>query len=238
MKRWRDGGKEEGLDFIRPSPHWLVTYADMITLLLCAFALFFAMSTFSETRFYAARESVARTFGMEVAPRAVENPVPQVQWDLPQLESVEESLRQYLEEHGIPADMVRQERGLVVRFSEVALFDRGSADLRPEGRRSLSALADFLVGVPNHVRVEGHTCDLPIHNARYQSNWELSTARATAALHVLEEKIPQWRLSAAGYGEFRPVAPNDSEANRARNRRVDVVILRLSLTGAEPETRQ
>ena len=79
----------------------------------------------------------------------------------------------------------------------------------------------------NIVRVEGHTDDRPIFTQRYQSNWELSTARATSVVTFLVENmnIPSQRLAIAGYGEFRPLGPNDSDANRAKNRRVDIVVL-------------
>ena len=82
--------------------------------------------------------------------------------------------------------------------------------------------------IPGRIRLEGHTDDTPIHTRLYPSNWQLSTARAIAVLKFLiaERSMPSERLSAAGYGEFRPLVPNDSARNRAKNRRVDVVILR------------
>ncbi len=85
--------------------------------------------------------------------------------------------------------------------------------------------------VPNPVRVEGHTDDLPINNERFPSNWELSTARATTVIKQLVEEygLDPRQFSAAGYGEYRPLAPNDSMENRALNRRVDIVLLRLDL---------
>ena len=86
------------------------------------------------------------------------------------------------------------------------------------------------------MRVEGHTDNLPINTPRFPSNWELSTARATSVIRYLieEENLDPERLSAAGYGEYRPIDANDTPEGRARNRRVDLVILRLGLTSAEP----
>lgn len=216
---------------MRPSPHWMITYADMVTLLLCMFVLLFAMTSLSEAKFKKAVSSVSRALGVQVEEVGEAE---EMAWDLPQLVEVERALREYLSSQGISADVLREERGLAVRFVDSALFERGSAEVTPEGERAMAKLAGFLAGIPNHVRVEGHTCDLPIYTERYRSNWELSTARATSVLHLLSKNVPPERLSAAGYGEYRPVAPNDSEANRTKNRRVDVVILRMDLVKEEP----
>lgn len=219
----KEGG---GLPWVRPSPHWMITYADMVTLLLCMFVLLLSMTSFSEAKFAKTMASVSRAFG------AGGEEIGEVS---PQLLEVEKALKEYLSGKGVSADVVREERGLVVRFADSALFERGSAEVTPEGKRAMTELAGFLAGIPNHVRVEGHTCDLPIHTERYRSNWELSTARATSVLHILAERVPPQRLSAAGYGEYRPIMPNDGEANRAKNRRVDVVVLRMDLAEGEPK---
>jgi chemotaxis protein MotB len=126
-------------------------------------------------------------------------------------------------------------RGLVVSIRESGTFATGSADVSPTMRALIGEVGGALRAVPNFVRVEGHTDDLPIHTTRFASNWDLSTARATAVVAFLiqEQGIPPSRLSAAGYGEFHPRAPNDGEANRARNRRVDIVILNQTTTQAE-----
>ncbi|RPJ69442.1 MAG: flagellar motor protein [Acidobacteria bacterium] len=118
-------------------------------------------------------------------------------------------------------------RGLVVSIRESGSFATGSAEVSPGARAGVAEVAAAVREVGNLVRVEGHTDDVPMHTPRYGSNWELSTARATrvVALLVGVHAIDPSRLSAAGYSEYHPRAPNDSDANRARNRRVDVVIL-------------
>ncbi len=92
----------------------------------------------------------------------------------------------------------------------------------------LDALAESLQEIDNHIRIEGHTCNLPINTPRFPSNWELSAARAIAVLRYFIEKkgISPQRLIAVGYGEYQPLVPNDSEENRRKNRRVEIVILR------------
>jgi len=118
-------------------------------------------------------------------------------------------------------------RGLVVSIRESGSFATGSAEVTEEARRIIGEVAAAIGGIGNLVRIEGHTDDVPIHTARYASNWELSTARATnvVALLIAAHGIVPGRLSAAGYSEFHARVPNDSAANRARNRRVDIVIL-------------
>lgn len=118
-------------------------------------------------------------------------------------------------------------RGLVVSIRESGSFATGSAEVSPDARAVVAEIAAAVREVGNLVRVEGHTDDVPIHTPQYGSNWELSTARATSvvALLVGVHAIDPSQLSAAGYSQYHPRARNDSDANRARNRRVDVVIL-------------
>jgi chemotaxis protein MotB len=120
-----------------------------------------------------------------------------------------------------------ESRGLVISLGEGGFFDSGSDQLKPEGIALLDTIATGLVSAPNPIRVEGHTDNVPISTARFPSNWELSTARATAIVAYMIEKFgfaPE-QLSAAGYAEFRPVAFNETTDGRARNRRVDIIVL-------------
>lgn len=119
-------------------------------------------------------------------------------------------------------------RGLVVSIvSEGVLFDAGSAELRPAGKVVLDGVSASLVDVPNQLSIEGHTDDRPISTSQFPSNWELSTARATTVLRYLVDRhgIPSNRVGAVGYADQRPVAPNSTDGGRAKNRRVDVVVL-------------
>ncbi len=117
--------------------------------------------------------------------------------------------------------------GLVVSLKEMGFFDSGSASVRPGALDAISRLADVLKQRPENLRIEGHTDNIPIHTARFSSNWELSTSRATNLIQLLitNYQIPPSHLSAAGYGQFHPVASNDTAEGRAQNRRLDVVIL-------------
>jgi len=127
-----------------------------------------------------------------------------------------------------------EERGLVMRFVAEVFFDSGKADLRPEAYPILDKVAEFLKkDVPDrNIAIEGHTDNQPIKYSGWKSNWELSTARALSVLHYLvdEKGIDPRRVQATGYGEYRPIASNDTPEGRQKNRRVEIVILPKRLT--------
>lgn len=231
-----------------PPGSWLTTYSDMVTLLLCFFVVLFSMASVDVEKFQAMVISLQSAFGVLGGRTAIEGPgvegatiLPEpgsTVIDMSQITELYHDIQSFLIEEGI-ADMVEavlEERGVIIRFRDSVLFDTGRADIRPDGARIIDTIATYLVRIPNHVRIEGHADNVPIRNARYPSNWELSTARATSVIRYLLTKtdISPERLSAAGYGEYRPVAPNDTPENRARNRRVDLVLLRLDLNALEP----
>jgi len=124
--------------------------------------------------------------------------------------------------------------GLVVSLREVGFFDSGSAGIKPGAQPAFSRMAGILLQGNYRIRVEGHTDNLPIHNSQFTSNWELSTARSTEMIRMLITKYnfsPEM-LSAAGYAEYHPIADNQTDAGRALNRRVDVVVLAQSAPAA------
>ena len=131
-------------------------------------------------------------------------------------------------------------RGLVLRFSERFFFDSGDASIRLEVVPMLNVLAQSLEKIPNHIRIEGHTDSVPISTLRFPSNWELSTARATSIVRyfLTQFKFAPNQLSAAGYGEFRPIASNQTTEGRTQNRRVDIVILSAKEKESEPEAKR
>ena len=118
-------------------------------------------------------------------------------------------------------------RGVVITFNNVLLFDSGKADIKSDNTAFLLKVAKLINSVDNYVRVEGNTDNVPIQNSIYPSNWELSTARATAVVRFMIDKgnVAPERLSAVGYGEYRPVADNKTEIGRNKNRRIEIVIL-------------
>lgn len=138
---------------------------------------------------------------------------------------LEDRLKKEIEAKQVKLEM--GERGLVITFVAEVLFDSGKAKLRGEGKDALDKIAKVLrdEALQNEIGIEGHTDNEPIKYSGWKSNWELSTARATTVLHYLEEKgIAPKKLSATGYGEYRPVASNDTVEGRQKNRRVEIII--------------
>ena len=127
-------------------------------------------------------------------------------------------------------------RGLVVSLREATFFASGDDGVATGSESILAKIAAEIQGFGNPVRLEGHTDSKPIHNSRFRSNWELSVARSIAMLELLRQKfgIAPERLSVAGYAENAPVDTNDTEEGRARNRRVDLVILSDEAVKSEP----
>lgn len=121
-----------------------------------------------------------------------------------------------------------QDRGLVVTVLDRILFDSGKAELKPSSLKTLDKVAEILTREvkKNRVYVEGHTDNVPIRHSGWRSNWELSTARATEVIHYFVDikRLEPRRLAATGYGEFHPVAGNNTEKGRLKNRRVEMVI--------------
>ena len=158
-------------------------------------------------------------------------------------EQRERALAQRLRERlaGSAVDIEIDHRGVVVSMREAGSFPTGSADLSAVARDVLAEVAATLGSdSAMALRVEGHTDDVPIQTGLYRSNWELSTARATSVVTYLVEEagVTPRRLSAAGYGEFHPRVANGNDADRARNRRVDIVILNEeTATAEEPGSR-
>jgi len=143
---------------------------------------------------------------------------------------LESQLKQSLKANGIEDAVVihLEERGLVVgMMTDKLLFPIGEATLTSNCKKILNTIAPVLNDCENSIRIEGNTCNLPIYTVRFQSNWELSTMRATnvAKYLITVNKITPERVSIIGYGEYKPKFPNITEANRAKNRRVDIVIL-------------
>lgn len=244
---------------------WLLTYADLITLLLAFFVVMYSMSQVDAKKFGKMAEALNGVLkgGDNLVQSATKNQkTGHGVLKLGDLAMIQQSLQEKFGEfrrtqtpmtdeqtgQAAPAPALGPqseieteitERGLVVHILESALFRVGSADLEPRAVEILQTVGSNLKDLPNHVRIEGHTDDRPINTARFPSNWELSSARATSVVRFFIDSvgISADRISALGYGEFRPVVPNVSIENRSRNRRVDIVVLTMEMTMKEPTAR-
>ncbi|GAB6273898.1 MAG: flagellar motor protein MotB [Peptococcaceae bacterium] len=245
FRRKRRDEKHSGME------RWLITYADMITLLLIFFIVMYSLGQLDLEKFRYLAQSLSQAMGgggtvlISGGPSVASGktgvwslPSEAEQQELKQLANVQEELTGYIKESNLQTkvSVTSEERGIVLSFQEEVLFVIGSAELTPKAREIIQKIYPVLHNVPNYIRVEGHTCDLPIHNTFYHSNWELSSARAIAVVKELFNKhsFPPQRLAALAYGEYRPRVRNDSETHRQMNRRVDIVILRSEYQGSEP----
>jgi len=244
--KWRQESERK-----QGAPDWMVTYSDMVTLVLCFFVLLFSYSSIDEAKFGDAMISLREAFGVLLSGRAL---VPQDVTpltaeelagliklrDMEQINKVQEMIDQRIQEANLAGtvELIRGQRGLTIRFADRVLFDSGQADLKPAGITALQVVGDAIRGLPNDIRVEGHTDSIPINTRDFPSNWELSTRRATNVVRYLVEglSLPAQQLSAAGYAEHRPIADNGTLEGRRLNRRVDIVVLSLLTTSQEPTT--
>jgi chemotaxis protein MotB len=153
-----------------------------------------------------------------------------------QLGNAKSEIESFIEEinGGIDLETVMSEQGLILRIRDTALFSSGSAQISPAAASFSQLVANIIGPIPQNVLISGHTDNVPINTAQFPSNWELSSARALNLMKYLLNLNPSFdpaRFSAIGCGEYRPVAPNDSDAGRARNRRVEILIQRMYIDG-------
>jgi chemotaxis protein MotB len=229
---------------------WLVSYADFITLLFAFFVVMYSAAQVDKRKVGQLATAIQVAFQQLGAFPTLANPAtlnptepglfsnPPPAGAVPAQEGNGDlvSLRKDMEQVLAP-EISRGEvavhggpDGLVISLRELGFFDSGSASLKAASQAAISRMAELLAKNQYNLRIEGHTDNVPIHNSQFSSNWQLSTTRATEMILLLIERyrLPPASLSAAGYGEYHPIATNRTEAGRAMNRRVDVVILRKS----------
>jgi chemotaxis protein MotB len=222
---------------------WLVSYADLVTLLFAFFVVLYSSSKLDAKKFKAVSESLNGAFtGKSVpkpkgesAPVGIEVPAPMAapmaDDEMKQIsDSLEQSLRSELMALNL-SDQIQiftDARGVVARIAAEGFYENGSAEVKPQALPVLEKMAQALRLIKHNVRVEGHTDNTKITSEYYPSNWELSTARATWIVRyfILKNGFDPTGLSAAGYAEYRPIADNTLEEGRKKNRRVEIVVLK------------
>jgi chemotaxis protein MotB len=236
---------------------WLVSYADFITLLFAFFVVLYASAQvdkrkagklaiaiqagFSQMGAFKGSAPISGVRGPD--PRGAKVPIENADVfqpveslvpnstnaDSPDMDQIQNRMELALspEIRNRTASVTSTKEGIVVSLSELGFFDSGSAALQPSALPILAEFVEVAGSLHARIRIEGHTDNVPIHNGHFDSNWELSTARATeiTKLFITRYAIEPGRLSASGYGEYYPVASNDTPQGRAMNRRIDLVIL-------------
>jgi len=275
-KREHEAEKENG-------ERWMLTYLDLITLLMIFFVVLYSMSKVDAQKFQAVAESLNKALGggtpskielatNPVGPSLIPSGTPSSQTTVPgkgtnpnnssnlnpaggsdnkkagqgnsdaenlSINTIKAKLDKFAVDTKIQTTLVSsiEERGLVISIQETLLFESGSAVITDRARAILEKISTVLAAEPNQIKVEGHTDNLPIHTAQFPSNWELSVIRATNVVQILQtDGITADRLSATGYGEYRPISSNDTDAERGKNRRIDLIILRSKYELTEPSS--
>ena len=210
---------------------WLLTYADMITLLLALFIILFSISTINKVKLQRLVHDISGGFN---SIDAINNPPNGGGLEKAQpskeLEQEQQIIQTYIQEKHLQKQVTVKltSQGLVISLlTDKALYDSGSANLRPETVGLLEQVGAVLRRTQPEVRVEGYTDNEPIHTSQYPTNWELSAARAAGVTRFLveHEHLDPHKISLAGYGEWRPSHSNSSIENQQLNRRVDIVVI-------------
>lgn len=219
---------------------WITTFSDLMSLLLTFFILLYSMSSVSLEKFQEASNSIQSAFNggdsviegstatdtetkTELETETIEETID------PELIEMYNEVVAFLEanEMTAQASVEYDQDGIYVNIQESILFGSGSAIIADSGKSTLNDLGELIQQFENDVVVEGYTDNVPMNNSLFSSNWELSTGRALSVLRYLSEErqVDPTRLSAKGYGEYHPIAPNDTEENKEKNRRVNIVLV-------------
>jgi chemotaxis protein MotB len=262
------------------SERWLLTYSDLITLLMILFILLYAMSSVNQAKYDQLSASLSSSMGegagilkgsggvlpngggntpmsggsgqtSEAAPtqQAAMTPIPtnvpedtlkgneDKLIDKQKMDDLENGINDIVEDMdaGKSVGTAEVERGFTITLANDAFFDSGKAELKDNMKKGLSQIAKLLNKVNNPIIIEGFTDNVPIKSSAYTSNWQLSAARAANVAEYLteQEHVDGTRISAIGYGEYRPIAANATVQGRSKNRRVDITVLYNNVTGME-----
>ena len=226
------------------APGWMTTYSDLMSLLLTFFILLYSMSTVDAEKFKNITISLQAVLMGIDAPTIIEGgsddkPIP-IDEKLEindyidsfltgEIREMYEKVSDYVTKENLDAQVAvsMNQQGVFVDIKVAILFEPGSAELKSSGYQVLNQLEGLINDFDNDIVIEGHTDNVPTNSAIHPSNWELSTARAVTVVRFLSEveKVDPKRLAAIGYGEYRPIAPNDTLVNKAANRRVNILIV-------------
>lgn len=239
------------------SERWLLTYSDLMNLLLILFIILFAMSQVDAAKFSQLATSLREALGDSTAASYIDTSgasnvfidmeagsassvIPE-KLEKQQMEEVKEEVETIIKDSGLDNQVVvtLEERGVVITIRDSLLFKSGSADIEAKAKKTILDIGKILSTMPgNKIRIEGHTDNDPIKTSQFPSNWELSSARATNVLHLLVDtaKIDPKHILAIGYGEFSPKVPNTTTENKSQNRRVNIVVVRSSYDTPESKT--
>lgn len=211
---------------------WMDTYADTITLLLTFFILLYSISAVDSEKLQELSEALQFSLTGKQSVKQLES-LDDIKVDIEKesnkYEDLAKKLNEIIDKNSLTEVIkIREEdRGIVLQVDESILFDPGKAEIKESSFDILDTISKIIEETDNDIIAEGHTDNVPINNEKYKSNWELSTDRALNIVKYFIEnkKINPVRLSVKGYGEYNPIAPNDTPENRSKNRRVDILVV-------------
>lgn len=234
---------------------YMLTYSDLITLLMIFFIVLYSMSNVDSAKYQQMAQSLNAAMGggsgkyivgLSTGAGSSTQVGQDEEWqpqevnlmsEQDKLTDVKKQVDDYLSKNGLTGSVetIMEDRGLVLRFKDSLFFDTGKADVKPTERAKLIDVGKILNAVQgNYIRVEGNTDNVPIKTLEFASNWQLSSIRAANVVQILSESgINPERLQGEGRGEYNPIATNSTDAGRAQNRRVDIIILDSKYNGAE-----
>ncbi|WP_270941692.1 flagellar motor protein MotB [Romboutsia lituseburensis] len=223
---------------------WLLSYADFITLLMIFFIIMYAMSTLDQKKYEKLTTALNQAMGDGSAIADTgSNMGGEIGNGLSEdakLKKVKENLDKYLKENNLSASVSTtiEKRGLVLSFKDSLFFDSGKAEVRSEQIDKLITISKIInqsIISDSYIRIEGHTDSVPMHNEMFKSNWDLSVMRASNVAQILINKagVNPERLSATGYGEYRPKVDNTTAEGKSTNRRVDIIIMNSQFNEVE-----
>ncbi|MBI5587511.1 MAG: OmpA family protein [Deltaproteobacteria bacterium] len=226
---------------------WLVSYADFITLLFAFFVSMYAISSVNEGKFRIMSDALAVAFNptlytstkMQEGPRFVKEQKSHMAQEFKDMftsnyQKLQTALKELEKEKKLT--LLMDDQKITIRISESTLFASGTDELLPEAVPVLDEVAKVLKEMPNNVRIEGHTDNIPINTPRFPSNWDLSSLRSIRILKFFidSHKYEPRKMSALGYGEYRPISSNDTPEGRGKNRRVDIMLINGDAVALEP----
>ncbi|MCM3750297.1 OmpA family protein [Paenibacillus pasadenensis] len=234
---------------------WLITYSDLITLLLIFFVVLYAMSQLDVKKYEVLAQSLQFQFAKsdsviqggqgltgEMLARGVAPSSPPAVSETPQqqlkrlqeeeLQNLLKVIQTYIRDHKLQDKVYVADtpKGIAIRLNDLFLFDLGEAKLKQGATPVLDKLSSLFRTLDNTISIEGHTDNLPIYGGEYSDNWDLSAARSLSVLHYFidKSKLAPGKFEIAGYADTRPVTSNDTSAGRSKNRRVEITVLRAS----------
>lgn len=239
MARKKRGGSEGPR-----GDEWLATYSDTITLLMTFFVLLYSMATIDSSKLQALNQAFNEVMlgkqGDSILQLNMYNgDVPLVGGESDSKDLIEnglnsqqamyEEVKEFVDNNDLNevVKITEDERGIILQLKDSILFESGLANLKPDSVAILDKINQLISTIPNSIIVEGHTDNVPMKSAKYDSNWELSSDRAIKVVRYFTEAKGQNpnRFSAQGYGEFKPIVQNNTVENKAKNRRVNILIV-------------